>query len=1064
MTLTKSRIAAGWRCGTAATAIAVAAIATPAFAQDQGASSTSTAAKDQNQGTAAPQVGTNAPAVPVSNVNPGATPSNQEIVITGTMFRRTNTETPSPVTVLSSETLSRRGITTVADAVRSISADNSGSVPTAFSNGFGSGGAAPSLRGLTVNSTLVLMDGQRISIFPLADDGQRNFVDLNTLPRVALDRIEVLKDGASSTYGADAIGGVVNLITRKSFNGLDANIEGGITQKGDGAHWRGSFLAGTGDYDNRGFNIYVGGEYELNKAIYTADRGFPYNTANLSNLPGGQDLNWGTFINGSSSQSPVFVTVPASQSDLTDPRTGSIISGGASVILNPSQCGAFNGSIVPGTNGGQTCEINQYLIKPGLTIQPKTVRYGGVVRASVRVSDNSEAYVMGSFYRSQATVYPLGARTRSTNPINTTSLVLPAYLTNGSIDPYDPFASAGCDATDTTAANYCPAALLRFRFPNIARTATGTSSVWRIAAGINGGFGDAWHYQVDATASASDLHRVSTGNIYYPALANAINNGLYNFADPLATPANVVNDILRTVDTTSQSQLFGVQGTISRALFQLPGGPLQLGVGAQIRHEELDNPNQNPNNDFIDVNQVFAKGQRTVEAGYFEISAPIVKQLEVDVSGRYDHYSAGFSAFSPKAGFKFTPIRQLAFRGTYSRGFRAPSFAESGGGVIGFTTVRPPCIVRITHGATGDADNCSGGDNYVNSQALGYNSAGNPNLKPEKSRNFTLGVVAQPIAPLSFTLDYYNIKKTDVITQGPLANTAIENFYEGLPLPPGYSVQTYPADPDFPNGIPVVSIVNTPYVNAASIQTSGLDFSALFQKRFSPSVRFSSTLEVTKILKFNLTPCGGCAVQHYAGTLGPYQLSSGAGMPDWRGNWSNSLEFGRATVTATANYIGSYWDYSEDTSALPITDKCVAAGDLYDSHFCKTKKFIWVDLVGSFKLNDNVTIYGNVLNLFNAHAPIEPANYAGAAANYNPTWDQAGAIGRAFRLGVNFSFRPRPYVAPVAPVMAPPPPPPPATVTCESGAVITAPGTCPPAPAPQLPPPPPPPAPAPERG
>jgi iron complex outermembrane receptor protein len=1043
--------------------------ASPAVAQDRGTNSSSTQPQKQDQATSnAPQAGTPASAVPISNANAGS--SNQEIVITGTMFRRTNTETPSPVTVLSSESLARRGITNVNDAVRSISADNAGSVPTGFTNGFGGGGAAAALRGLTVNSTLTLVDGLRMTIYPLADDGQRSFVDLNTIPRVAMDRIEVLKDGASSTYGADAIGGVVNIIMRKQFNGLDANIEGGVTERGDGGHYRASVLAGAGDYDERGFNIYGGLEYERNNFIFTRDRGFPINTADLSNVCGqvngqtvcGVDLNWAPFVNGSASMGPVAVVAPATQSVPGNPLTGAQIPGSASVVLNPSQCATFSGTLIAAPNGGQSCEINQYATQT-LTIQPKTTRYGGTVRASVRIDDNNEAYLMGSFYRSELETLPLFARTRSTNPINTTGLVLPAILSNGQLDPYDPFANATCAATVAG----CPAALIKFRFPNIAREAHSDSNVFRVAAGINGGFWNSWHYQVDVSASTSNLHRRSTGNIFEPSLIAAINAGTYNFANPLSTPANVVNDILRPVESTSTSQLYLAQGFVSDDVTQLAGGPLQVGVGAQIRREELDNPNQNPANQFIDVNQVFARGQRTVKAGFFEVSAPIIKQLEVNVSGRYDSYSTGFSNFSPKAGIKFTPIPQLAFRGTWSKGFRAPSFAESGeAGVIGFVTATPPCVVRIQHGATGTATSCSGGNQYVAPQALGFNSTANPNLEPEKSRSYTLGMVAQPIRELSFTFDYYNIKKTNVIEQGPLSNQALSNFYNGVALPAGYSVVTYPVDPAFPAATPVVAIINSPYVNAASIQTSGFDVSALFQKRFSPSVRFSSELEVSHIIKFNLTPCGdkadpGCAVQHYAGTLGPYQLSSGAGTPNWRGNWSNSLDVGRATVTATAYWVGSYWDYAEDTTTpqdVAANGKCAAAGDTYSSNFCKTKKFIWVDLSASYKLNDQITFYGNVLNLFDAHAPIEPANYAGPAANYNPTWDQAGAIGRAYRLGVNFSFRPHPHVAPVEPVIAPPPPP--ATVTCESGAVVTAPGVCP---APAAPPPPPP-APAPERG
>jgi iron complex outermembrane receptor protein len=211
--------------------------------------------------TAVPSPAQEATSADAGNGNP------EEIVVTGTIFRRTNTETPSPVTVLSSETLANRGITNVADAVRSISADSSGSIPNAFTGGFGAGAQAPSLRGLTVNSTLTLVDGLRVVNYPLSDDGQRSFVDLNTMPRVSIERVEVLKDGASSTYGADAIGGVVNIIQRKNFNGYELTAEGGTSQHGGGDQFRASALAGWGDYSANGVNFYVGAEYESNQKI-----------------------------------------------------------------------------------------------------------------------------------------------------------------------------------------------------------------------------------------------------------------------------------------------------------------------------------------------------------------------------------------------------------------------------------------------------------------------------------------------------------------------------------------------------------------------------------------------------------------------------------------------------------------------------------------------------------------------------------------------------------------------------------------------------------------------------
>jgi len=158
----------------------------------------------------------------------------QEIVVTGSILRRTDAETPSPVSVVTAEDLELRGINTVAEGLQRLSANGAGAMTQGWNTGsnFANGANAVSLRGLTVQSTLTIFDGLRMAPYPLADDGHRNFVDLNTIPDAVLDRIEVLRDGASSTYGADAIAGVVNVITKKEFSGLRLNASGLGTIKG----------------------------------------------------------------------------------------------------------------------------------------------------------------------------------------------------------------------------------------------------------------------------------------------------------------------------------------------------------------------------------------------------------------------------------------------------------------------------------------------------------------------------------------------------------------------------------------------------------------------------------------------------------------------------------------------------------------------------------------------------------------------------------------------------------------------------------------------------------------
>ena len=210
----------------------------------------------------------------------------QTITVTGSAIPRVDLETPSPVTVITAVQIERSGLKTVSDVIRAVSADNSGSIPNAFTAGFAAGSAGVALRGLTVNSTLVLIDGQRSANYALADDGQRSFVDLNTIPVNAIERIEVLKDGASSLYGADAIAGVVNVILKRSYKGGEATAEVGTSQHGGGFTRRFTGIFGGGDLDKDGHNAYLSVEYQKDNAIMNRDRSFPFNTLDLRSIGG----------------------------------------------------------------------------------------------------------------------------------------------------------------------------------------------------------------------------------------------------------------------------------------------------------------------------------------------------------------------------------------------------------------------------------------------------------------------------------------------------------------------------------------------------------------------------------------------------------------------------------------------------------------------------------------------------------------------------------------------------------------------------------------------------------
>ncbi len=241
--------------------------------------------------------------------------------------------------------------------------------------------------------------------------------------------------------------------------------------------------------------------------------------------------------------------------------------------------------------------------------------------------------------------------------------------------------------------------MIRYLFGDIPASSDYKNHVLRAAAGIDGAFGDGWTYSVSGTIAHSWLDMTQNGYLNLAGLTNAINNGTYNFVDPTQNSSAVRNALSPSVHTQATTDLDMIQGVITKEVMQLPGGPLQVGVGGSFRYEAQNDPNQNPNLTTLGLNQFSAIGHRTVESGYFEINAPILNSLEIDGSGRYDHYQEGYNRFSPKIGVKFMPIQQLALRGTFSKGFRAPSFAETSGTVIGFTSSKAPCAIQVQRGA-----------------------------------------------------------------------------------------------------------------------------------------------------------------------------------------------------------------------------------------------------------------------------------------------------------------------------------------------------------------------------
>lgn len=994
----------------ASTIISAAVVfAAPAGAQ---VSATATTAPSPSAASAAPRPG---PAA--------TTPASDEIVVTGTLFRRSNTETASPVTTVSEADLQQRGIQTVQSAIQELASANGPALTNAFTaNGaFASGASGASLRGLTTNSTLTLFDGLRAAYYPLADDGVRNFVDLNTIPDEIVDHIEVLRDGASSTYGADAVAGVINIITKKQVVGLHTTTEAGVSELGDASNQRVSATYGYGDLADKGFNFYVSGHYVHSDALAAKDRGYPYNSSNRSgityqgvsgpnNIDNGNSA--GGTVNSFSTRPAVFFVRPYDPTNTT--------AQGRYQLLNPAAgCGPYSTpfTLNPAdyarlTSAPATVCQQDRQFTDGV-ILPEETRYGASARLTVRPFGNAEAYAEFNYEESKSFTTSTSTQVRALAPTginfpqyrNDTGpnvLTLPVYVcpqrvgcsaANGVLNPNDPFAALGE-----------PARLIGRL--STGREENGTDSqVFRGAVGIHGSFGDSWNYAADGVAMVNDLTTTSNGYVFIQHLNDIVNDGRYNFVTPSANSAAIQNYLTPTQINKSSSELYQAQASLTHDFFVLPGGGhLQVAVGGAVRYESIDNPSGNPDyngptNRYFVLNAFGAVGHRYVYSGYYEVQAPLFHVLELSTGGRYDNYSSGQSNFSPKFGVKFTPVKQLALRGTYSRGFRIPSFAESNSlPTTGYVAISPSSLpagfVSQHLGPDGKPND------YLTNYSLGETTVGTAGLKAEKSRSYTIGAILKPVRNVNFTVDYYNIKKTRAITPADFA-PAINAYYAGQPIPTGYTVIQDVPDPSLPAGSTAqnrLAFVSAGFVNANSIETSGFELGMRADFGLPYGIHYSTRGEATYIVKLNTSFPDG-HVEHYAGTLGNFNLTAGSGTPRWKANWTNTLEYGAASLSATAYYTDGYNLSAEDQGGV-AGDCSLNAG--YQA--CDVKSFLTVDLTGSIRVNKSATFYINVYNVANAHAPLDTATYSANTIPYNSVIAESGIIGRAFRAGLRLDF------------------------------------------------------------
>lgn len=894
----------------------------------------------------------------------------QRVEITGTNIKRAQAETASPVQVITRADLEKSGKTTVAEYLQSLSVDGAGSLPTGFGNGFAAGSTAISLRGLGATSTLVLLNGRRMASFGRADDGQKTFTDISTIPMELVERIDILKDGASSLYGADAIAGVVNIILTKDFVGTVLKGSAGTSRYRDDNQQKASLTYGFGKLDQDNYNIILNAEVSRSDELLNKDR------ADRAYIGHGDLRPWGyplatQFASGYITGPNAAAASPAGA--IRDPNT-------LNYVTLPG-CSSLSTASPQDPKGGCLWYQDQFR-----SMQPKIESTNLFARGTFQLNSDWQAYAEAG-YSKRDTAFTL------TPPSITPTVAFPPNAANPTgVINY----GSGAGTTIVLAATHpqnpygVPVRVRYAAFDVGPQVRTANNEFNRIVIGAKGS-AMGWDIDTGYQHSETKLHLDYSSLLNMAVVKAALGDPTspyfpyYIGAQANKNPASLYAAMVRHGISDSTTKLDSVDIKASRELFALPGGNLGVAVGSEYRKESLNNPSLSGTEDgSVNSSYVAAKGDTKVYAFYGELAAPVLKTLELSGALRYDKYD-NFSSTTPKIGAKWTPVKEFALRSTYSEGFRAPGPAEasSSSQSTGTATVRDP--VRCPNGTP--LPGASSNDCAASVAAV---KVGNPNLQPEKSKGYTLGMVWDPLDGTSLAVDAWKIKRSNEINPLP--------YNEAAALPTAIrSDNNLTINGVVTPNTGTLLISKAPYRNSSYTEIKGVDVDVKQRLKLGEYGKLTAGLNWTHVISW-LRAENATTQYQFAGTHGNCDTSNCAGTPKDKINLVLSWDRAEWNVTGTVNYRSSM------KNVLFEGDLCasqLANGSPAPNADCRLASFTTLDLSTRWQATKNLQVFGSISNVFDKIAPLDPLTYGGES--YNPM-DASGAIGRYFKIGARYQF------------------------------------------------------------
>ena len=868
---------------------------------------------------------------------PTPTPQKVEkIEVTGSNIKRVDAEGSAPIQVITREEIERSGKQTVTEMLRTLPTNAGGGLnDITGSNSFSSGASTVSLRGLGSSATLVLLNGRRIAPFGNSDPnfGQSAVVNLDSLPLDVVDRIEILKDGASAIYGSEAVAGVVNIILRKDFTGAQIGGSYSINRDSEYKVWRANTTLGYGDLARDKYNVFINYERlerETTKVLdvinYVLD---PRLQASPSFL---------TFARFSSSFANNYLT------GAYDVRTGlATAQAFAPTASQPANC-------VPGAikDAAGRCRWD---LPSNQDIVPKSDRDNFFARGTIDFSANLSGFAEGGFNRTK-TFY-------RGNPTNFGDIGSWYSSTLQKLVNLQEFLPVGNRNNP-----FSTPIILRHRFTEVGEgNRQIVSEAKRFVGGLKGTNGpldwETGYLYTENTGTATQSNQLRAS-----VLRAAVLNNTYDFLNPSLGSTTPDQLRINTQDKSKSSfSIFDAKGSME--LVQLAGGPMAVAAGFEYRKEDRTATPDAAKlaGEVVGFGAAFSDGKRNVTSAYAELSVPFAKNIETQLAFRTDRYSDYGNSTTPKIGIKWKVLPTIALRASYAEGFRAPSLTEtSKSSVTAFTTVTDP-------------RRCIDGTELACNSGIAVLLVNAARLDPEKSKSYNLGFVWDPVKDVSVTLDYFDIRRKNEIqlldfdlilanegvTSGIYANRVIRG-----PVAPGDTVGPLQAISSF-------------YFNSSGTTVTGYDLDVRWNINLGEMGKLTNRAAATYYKSFK--------TQDDASS--PFVEFASYGFPRARGTFSTFWEYRDFTTGVTANYNKGYRTLRDPRLTCSNAIKAIQPD-------CEVNSNTTADLSFQYSGIKNLTLNLIVRNIFDQNPPLDP-NARPLAFTYHPFQSVYYTVGGTYR-------------------------------------------------------------------